>query len=375
MLDNFKCYKSVGGLTIDKGTSDFYGNVDGLSLQNLYIAENGIFPGVFMFADDNNETDYEFDVKKVSKWIRENTPEDEELSITPYYTKVLSEKKEETKLGINVRMRKSKIYARIEKSAEESYILFDNEHVEEVEQFVEGILQFCEIPNIERNTFFRLCHSMSGYYLEKGKVKVPENFIVEKLYNDDFIKEDKKITEFIKADDKSGLILLHGEKGTGKSTYLKYLINSNPDKKFVYVPANLVCLLGDTEFGSFLSTLSNHIIILEDCENAIKNRKAEFGSSSAGVSLLLNMTDGLLADDLSIKFICTFNSDMKDIDSALLRKGRLISKYEFKPLAIEKAESILKERGIEAKLSKPLTLADVFYYEEDSYEVAKKSII
>ena len=102
----------------------------------------------------------------------------------------------------------------------------------------------------------------------------------------------------------------------------------------------MISLLGEPSFGSFLITLNNHVIVLEDCENAIRDRK-QSGSASA-VSLLLNMTDGLLSDDLGMKFICTFNEDMKNIDSALLRKGRLMSKYEFKALQVDKAEKLLK---------------------------------
>ena len=93
------------------------------------------------------------------------------------------------------------------------------------------------------------------------------------------------------------------------------------------------------------------------------------------VSLLLNMTDGLMADDLSIKFICTFNEDMRTIDPALLRKGRCVAKYEFKPLCKEKAEMLLKERGIDAIVEKPITLADIYHYEDADYQIKKNSII
>jgi ATP-dependent 26S proteasome regulatory subunit len=77
-----------------------------------------------------------------------------------------------------------------------------------------------------------------------------------------------------------------------------------------------------------------------------------------------------------MKFICTFNDNMKNIDTALLRKGRLISKYEFKPLDIKKGNAILAKLGIEAELTKPLALSDIFNFLEDGYEnEQKKSII
>ena len=269
-------------------------------------------------------------------------------------------------------MNKSKIYARFEERVTESYILYHNKKADKLNKFLEMVLQFYVAPAGEENTYWRICSSASGYYLEKGHSKCPANFDVNKLYNDSFAVEDKKINEFIDAKEQHGLVILHGEKGTGKSSYIKHLINAHPDKKFVFVPAAMIKLLGDTSFGSFLTSLNEHIIILEDCEGAIKDRNI---GDAAAVSLLLNMTDGILADDLNMKFICTFNDDMKNIDQALLRKGRCVSKYEFTPLCVEKASKLLEERGVEALLTKPITLSDIFHYEDADYQMRKKSII
>ena len=115
--------------------------------------------------------------------------------------------------------------------------------------------------------------------------------------------------------------------------------------------------MGEPTFGSFLISLNNHVIVLEDCENAIKDRKTS--SSASAVSLLLNMTDGILSDDLGIKFICTFNDSLSKVDRALLRKGRLSLKYEFKKLDAEKASKLLG-----AIQTTPLSLADIYYYKE-----------
>ena len=64
------------------------------------------------------------------------------------------------------------------------------------------------------------------------------------------------------------------------------------------------------------------------------------GNRRCQVSALLNITDGLLSDWLNIQLICSFNSDISKIDSALMRKGRLIAKYEFKELEVEKANAL-----------------------------------
>lgn len=366
-------FKETKNIALPENLSSKYGDVDGLSLQNLYYARNGCFPSCFLFDyESRTNGDFSFDTMKMSKYLIENIPEDENVEMSTYYTKVLGSKDDMLELGFCIILNKSKIYARFEKRVTESYILYSNDNPEEFEKFLEMVLQFYVAPNGEENTFWRICSSQSGYYLEKGNSKCPANFDVDKLYNDSFKAEDEKINKFIENKEQSGLVILHGEKGTGKSSYIKHLINIHPDKKFVFVPSAMIKLLGDPSFGSFLTSLTEHIIILEDCEGAIRDRKI---GDSAAVSLLLNMTDGILADDLNIKFICTFNEDMKNIDPALIRKGRCVSKYEFTALQTDKASKLLSERGIEAVVLKPMTLADIFHYEDADYEIRKKSII
>lgn len=366
--------KTLGNITLPLERSSKYGDVDGLSLQNLFYATNGVFPGCYLFDYDQRVTnDYTFDVEKILDYFLKNYKD--ELEIIPYVSKTVGEtkRKKTEDLTICLILKKKQIYARFQDGVTESYILFPNDQFEEVEKIAKDMEQFYIAPEKEKDVYWRVCSSQSGFYLERGDIKAPEILDIDKLYNDDFAKQDDKINNFIETEDKSGLVILHGLKGTGKSCYIKNLIHKFPEKKFVYVPANLVSQLGEPSFGSFLSTLDNHIIVLEDCENAIRDRKTT--ASSASVSLLLNMTDGFLADDLGLKFICTFNENMKNIDSALLRKGRLISKYEFGPLCAEKATNLLKERGIDVTLSKPMSLADIFHYEEEGYEEERKSII
>lgn len=370
-------YTNLSNIKLDHVKSNFYGNVDGLSLQNVFYANNGFFPSCYLF-DYNNRTrsDWRIDTEGALEWFLENGKRfTGKMEIVQYYTKCIdadAENKDNLTLCI---VFDNDLMMRIDKGISDSYILFSNEKTPIAKELSDLIESFYISPKAETDTYWRLCCSNGSFYLDKGKIKAPENFNVNKLYNDDFIKEDIKIREFIAQEDKSGLIILHGVKGTGKSSYIKNLVVSNPGKKFVYVPANLINLLGEPSFGSFLTTLNNHIIVLEDCENIIRDRQMN-GSGASAVSLLLNMTDGILSDDLSIKFICTFNDDMKHIDPALLRKGRLISKYEFNNLSVDKANVLLDELGIKEKTTKTLSLAEIFYYNDDNYDVKNnKSII
>ena len=80
------------------------------------------------------------------------------------------------------------------------------------------------------------------------------------------------------------------------------------------------------------------------------------------MSILLNLTDGIIGDVLNIKLICTFNTSLSNIDKALLRKGRLSLKYEFKKLAKEKCRKIAHDDSINEDMS----LADLYNRDEEN---------
>ena len=84
------------------------------------------------------------------------------------------------------------------------------------------------------------------------------------------------------------------------------------------------------------------------------------------LSNILNITDGIVGDLVKAKFICTFNCDLSEIDSALLRKGRLLQKYEFKPLTGETLEGLAKELGLPGDHPKEMTLADIYGYADQT---------
>ena len=101
------------------------------------------------------------------------------------------------------------------------------------------------------------------------------------------------------------------------------------------------------------------IFILEDCEKALLNRERNYNPV---MSILLNLTDGIIGDVLNIKLICTFNTSLSNIDKALLRKGRLSLKYEFKKLAKEKCRKLMNDDTINEDMS----LADLYNRDEEN---------
>lgn len=366
-----------------------YSQVDGLSLQNLYYVYNECFPNCYLFTHERRSSDYYFDTQEFIKYFEMNVPKEDELEVVKYVTENIDSKK--TSCCAILLLKKYGLFARIDDSVSDSYILYSNSDIslKTLEKFKEALMKFYVKPEDEENNLFSISSSANGLYLTKRKIKEIEDFSVERDYNDDFQHENAKIREFISAENKSGLVLLHGAKGTGKTSYIRNLISSYPNKKFVFITPEIVTMIGTPSFNSFLSTLENYIFIVEDCELVIMDRMSS-GGGNQGVSTILNMTDGLMGDSISVKFICTFNTDIKNIDSALLRKGRLISKYEFTPLTIEKTHNLLKyimenkqDEDAEHKITqddidavkKGMTLADIYNFIEDSYEQKRKSIL
>lgn len=114
----------------------------------------------------------------------------------------------------------------------------------------------------------------------------------------------------------------------------------------------------------------NSIFVIEDAERIIVDRDTEGNSP---VSALLNITDGLLADCLNIQIICSFNTDISKVDSALLRKGRLIAKYEFKELEIQKAQKLSKKLGFITKINSEMILSNIYNQDEISFSESQKT--
>jgi hypothetical protein len=93
------------------------------------------------------------------------------------------------------------------------------------------------------------------------------------------------------------------------------------------------------------------------------------------VSNLLNISDGLLADFLNVQLICTFNSSLTMVDSALMRKGRLIAKYEFGKLSVKKAQALSNYLGFDKTIDRSMTVAEICNQNEKEFETKQVEVI
>lgn len=174
-------------------------------------------------------------------------------------------------------------------------------------------------------------------------------------YEDDFKEINDIIQRRLQQKKDKGIILLHGLPGTGKTTYLRYLIG-RIKKRILFLSPSIAGNLMNPEFVDLLMDNPNTVLIIEDAEQILMDRKFTNDSSVSG---LLNISDGLLADFLNVQLICTFNSPLTMIDKALLRKGRLIANYEFGKLSIAKGQRLSDHLGFKNHIRRPMTLSEI----------------
>jgi hypothetical protein len=185
-------------------------------------------------------------------------------------------------------------------------------------------------------------------------------------YNDDLEPLHAHILKNINKKGTKGLYLFHGLPGTGKSTYIRFLIHKLK-KKVIFLSPRQGTNLENPEFSEFLIKNENAILVIEDAEEMIVSRD---GNHISGISTLLNLSDGLLAASLGIQIIATFNTNISNIDRALLRKGRLTALYEFKELSQSKSASLITSLGfVNSSTSKPMALADIYNMEETAFNI------
>ena len=113
----------------------------------------------------------------------------------------------------------------------------------------------------------------------------------------------------------------------------------------------------------------NSIFFIEDAENIVVDRDKD---GQSPVSAWLNISDGLFSNCLNIQVIGPFNTDISKIDSALIRKGRLIAKYKFKELEVQKAQSLSQKLGFNSDIQSSMNLTAIYNQEEKDFLQIKK---
>jgi len=243
------------------------------------------------------------------------------------------------------------------------------EPIEELIKFLESV----EKPRKNEDAEVSIIVTRNGNYDIKSFSLSEANtsFILPDLhYGEGFEEFHNTLIKRLDEDSK-GLVLFHGDPGTGKTQYIRHLLKElcGADKAVLYSPPAVSASLAEPAMINFISDwiMGEHrdcILLIEDAEPLLESRSGGVDGRSTGISNLLNITDGILNDILGLMVIATFNIEISKIDPALLRPGRLIARKEFKRMDELQTENLANALGMEApdiELKKyPITLAEFY---------------
>jgi len=223
------------------------------------------------------------------------------------------------------------------------------------EKFVNELLQTFSANYMTRNkeaTISIISQDGRDFYAKKFSLKgqIPPSVHLDEHYGDGFTGFYSDLLDRIDGE-KKGLILFHGEPGTGKTQFIRMLLEklTSQNKSILYAPPSLSAQLTEPHMIEFISDWvideeRDCILLIEDAEPLLETRNGD--GRSTGISNLLNITDGILNDMLGLMVIATFNTDIAKIDSALLRPQRLIARKEFNKLRFDQGERLAEALGI-----------------------------
>jgi hypothetical protein len=100
-----------------------------------------------------------------------------------------------------------------------------------------------------------------------------------------------------------------------------------------------------------------NVLVFEDSEKYITSRRE--GENTA-LTQLLNIGDGMIGQGLQLIMLFTTNAERHALDRAVTRPGRCFVNTEIPAFDPDQAQAWLKEHGKDAKVTKSMTLAELY---------------
>jgi hypothetical protein len=156
-------------------------------------------------------------------------------------------------------------------------------------------------------------------------------------------------------DSNSNILLLIGPPGTGKTSFIRGLLQHCRTSAMVTYDTGI--LERDMIFANFLES-NCEMMVLEDSDTFLMSRS----DGNTMMHKFLNVGDGLVSLK-NKKLIFTTNlPNIKDVDQALLRPGRCFDVLEFGNITKEQAKKAADALGIDFETDKNnCSIADIFH--------------
>jgi hypothetical protein len=247
----------------------------------------------------------------------------------------------------------------------------------------------------EGKVFVLVPSPMGG--LQAESIGIAASSLNEENYNPETVEGYKRVVADLKSENPLGrLAIFDGPPGTGKTFLIRALLADLPDVKFLLLPSNMTDELAGPTLLSTLMCESRKVqpnvpttnkvpvqskrlslssieeltksledtyesisamldsdlkieektvpivLIIEDADRCLASRATD---NISAISSILNLSDGIIGNLLDLRIIATTNEAINEIDSALMRSGRLSERIEVNYLPVEKAKALYTKLG------------------------------
>jgi hypothetical protein len=201
--------------------------------------------------------------------------------------------------------------------------------------------------------------SIKWYYLNEGRTESKsieieqQHPVVDEMYP--WIKEGVQAYFKRYLESESNILILLGEPGTGKTTFIReLLVRNNLEAMITYEEQ----LMNSDRLYIDLITDDEDILIMEDADTMLLSRET---AGNRVMSKLLNISDGLMKNRKKIIFTANLEyNSLNQTDHALIRPGRCFDVLNFREYDKTEAELAAKAMNIpmpEMDRSESITLA------------------
>jgi DNA polymerase III delta prime subunit len=153
----------------------------------------------------------------------------------------------------------------------------------------------------------------------------------------------------------ASILLLIGPPGTGKTTFIRGLLQHSEASAIVSYDSNV--LEKDYVFANFIEGEKN-VLVLEDADMFLKAR----AEGNTMMHKFLNVGDGLVTTRNKKLIFSTNLPSIRDIDPALIRPGRCYDILHFEELTQVQAEKLATKVGTKLNRERESwSIADVFF--------------
>ena len=151
--------------------------------------------------------------------------------------------------------------------------LFQKTDDHKVETVINDIKRFRRKKEKRKPEIALLINTSHGIETRSLEISKPKLSITDN-YNEDFINVHQTIIKRLSKKNDKGLVLLHGKPGTGKTSYIRYLI-STLKKNVIFLPPNMAGNITNPDLITILIENPNSIFVIEDAENIVLDRERD----------------------------------------------------------------------------------------------------